>query len=104
MNEEIEYAEMLEIPVSTVSVTEKRRKFRKNKGDLKEKLISKRARPRRRRAPKLIKRRIKTRTPLIPRILPIFRARRKALPRKRRQALRLRRKAPPSRIIPRFLR
>lgn len=41
MNEEIEYAEMLEIPVSTVSVTEKRRKFRKNKGDLKEKLISK---------------------------------------------------------------
>ena len=32
MNEEIEYAEMLEIPVSTVSVTEKRRKFRKNKG------------------------------------------------------------------------
>lgn len=41
MNEEIEYAEMLEIPVSTVSVTEKRRKFRKSKGDLKEKLISK---------------------------------------------------------------
>ena len=41
MNEEIEYAEMLEIPVSTVSVTEKRRKFRKNKADLKEKLISK---------------------------------------------------------------
>lgn len=40
MNEEIEYAEMLEIPVSTVSVTEKRRKFRKSKGDLKEKLIS----------------------------------------------------------------
>lgn len=40
MNEEIEYAEMLEIPVSTVSVTEKRKRFRKSKGDLKEKLIS----------------------------------------------------------------
>lgn len=40
MNEEIEYAEMLEIPVSTVSVTEKRGRLRKNKGDLKEKLIS----------------------------------------------------------------
>ena len=35
MNEEIEYAAMLEIPVSTVSVTEKRRSLRKNKCDLK---------------------------------------------------------------------
>lgn len=41
MYEEIEYAQMLEIPVSTVSVSEKHRKFRKHKGDLKQSLISK---------------------------------------------------------------
>ena len=31
MNEEIEYAEMLEIPVSTVNVAKKRRKNKNNK-------------------------------------------------------------------------
>lgn len=41
MHEEIEYAQMLEIPVSTVSVSEKHRKFRKHKGDLKQSLINK---------------------------------------------------------------
>ena len=38
MNEEIEYAEMLEIPVSTVNVVQKKRRVR-GKG-LKEKLIA----------------------------------------------------------------
>lgn len=41
MNEEIEYAEMLEIPVSTVNVVKKKRKGRRAaKSDLKEDLIS----------------------------------------------------------------
>lgn len=41
MNEEIEYAEMLEIPVSTVNVVKKKRKGRRAaKSDLKEELIS----------------------------------------------------------------
>lgn len=41
MNEEIEYAKMLEIPVSTVNVVPKKRRFRAKKNDLKEKLITK---------------------------------------------------------------
>lgn len=109
MNEEIEYAEMLEIPVSTVSVTEKRRKFRKNKGDLKEKLISKvNDRAAGATAPQegaeAYKEAYKNADAAYPAYSSDFPARRKALPRKRRQALRLRRQAPPSRIIPRFLR
>lgn len=41
MNEEIEYAEMLEIPVSTVNVIKKKRRTRaKQRADLKERLIS----------------------------------------------------------------
>lgn len=41
MNEEIEYAEMLEIPVSTVNVIKKKRRTRaKPRADLKERLIS----------------------------------------------------------------
>ena len=42
MNEEIEYAEMLEIPVSTVNVVKKknRRVRGKNQPNLKERLIS----------------------------------------------------------------
>ena len=42
MNEEIEYAEMLEIPVSTVNVVKKknRRVRGKNAPNLKERLIS----------------------------------------------------------------
>jgi hypothetical protein len=39
MNEEIEYAEMLEIPVSTVNVVRKKHRAR-NRADLKDKLIS----------------------------------------------------------------
>ncbi|MBQ8291053.1 MAG: hypothetical protein IJX88_00895 [Clostridia bacterium] len=43
MNEEIEYAEMLEIPVSTVNVVKKKRgrKSKQNAGDLKESVIEK---------------------------------------------------------------
>ena len=41
MNEEIEYAEMLEIPVSTVNVVKKRTRKQKKSADLKEKVISK---------------------------------------------------------------
>ena len=41
MNEEIEYAEMLEIPVSTVNVVKKRTRKSKKSADLKEKVISK---------------------------------------------------------------
>lgn len=41
MNEEIEYAEMLEIPVSTVNVVQKKRRIRgKNPPNLKDRLIS----------------------------------------------------------------
>ena len=41
MNEEIEYAEMLEIPVSTVNVVKKKRRVHgRNAGNLKERLIS----------------------------------------------------------------
>lgn len=40
MNEEIEYAEMLEIPVSTVNVVKKKRRGRRAASDLKEDLIS----------------------------------------------------------------
>ena len=40
MNEEIEYAEMLEIPVSTVNVVQKKRRARGKGGSLKEKLIA----------------------------------------------------------------
>ena len=39
MDEEMEYAEMLEIPVSTVNVTKKRTKKTKKTQDLKEKAL-----------------------------------------------------------------
>ena len=39
MNEELEYAEMLEIPVSTINVVRKKSRRAKNAG-LKEKLIT----------------------------------------------------------------
>ena len=41
MNEEIEYAQMLEIPVSTVNVVKKRGRKPKKSTALKEKVISK---------------------------------------------------------------
>ena len=40
MNEEIEYAEMLEIPLSTVNVAKKRRKIKREKPALKESVIA----------------------------------------------------------------
>lgn len=41
MNEEIEYAKMLEIPVSTINVLHKNKKLKFHASDLKEKLIAK---------------------------------------------------------------
>ena len=41
MDEEMEYAEMLEIPVSTVNVTQKRGRKPKKQTDLKDKVITK---------------------------------------------------------------
>ena len=41
MDEEMEYAEMLEIPVSTVKVTKKRGRKPKKQTELKEEVISK---------------------------------------------------------------
>ena len=41
MNEELEYAKMLEIPVSTVSVIKKQRRVKQESADIKDKVISK---------------------------------------------------------------
>lgn len=41
MNEEMEYAEMIEFPVSTVNVVQKRKKSKQPKADLQDKLIKK---------------------------------------------------------------
>ncbi|MBQ8407015.1 MAG: hypothetical protein IJY38_03765 [Clostridia bacterium] len=41
MNEELEYAKMLEIPVSTVSVIKKQRRSKQESADIKDKVISK---------------------------------------------------------------
>lgn len=40
MNEEIEYAQMLEIPVSTINLVKKKKRVKKSKSDLKDDLIA----------------------------------------------------------------